>query len=112
MQISLQPLHLTSFISSTKGCLKTTWSSGVPVFLERPEINAWFKAIKGYPDLQHLKKGISLVMQWIGAKHKQMQCFFVALLAGTLNVDDHALTVIHALTDFIYYAFSCTPQIH
>ena len=45
-------------------------------------------------------------MQWIGAKHKQMQCFFVALLAGTLNVDDHVLTVIHALTDFIYSMLS------
>ena len=34
-QTSLWPLRLTSFISSTKGYSKTTWSSGVPALLER-----------------------------------------------------------------------------
>src|SRR5882762_2797007 len=33
-----------------------------------------------------------------------MQCVFVTLLAGALNVDDCILTIIHALTDFVYYA--------
>ena len=67
------------------------------------EIDVRFKAMKGYPGLQHFKKGISLVSQWTGTEHKQMQCIFVALLAGARNVDDHVLMVICALTDFIYY---------
>ena len=33
-----------------------------------------------------------------------MQCVSVALLAGAPNVDTRVLTVVHALTDFIYYA--------
>jgi hypothetical protein len=68
------------------------------------EIDARFKAMNGYPGLRHFKKGISLVSQWTGTEHKQMQRVFVALLAGALNVDDCILTVVRALTDFIYYA--------
>jgi len=33
-----------------------------------------------------------------------MQRVFVTLLAGAPNVDDRVLTVVRALTDFIYYA--------
>ena len=33
-----------------------------------------------------------------------MQRVFVSLIAGVPNVDDKVLTVVHALTDFIYYA--------
>jgi len=68
------------------------------------EIDARFKAMKGYPGLRHFKKGISLVSQWTGAEHKQMQRVFVALLAGAPNVNDRVLLVVRALTDFIYYA--------
>jgi len=68
------------------------------------EIDARFKAMNGYAGLRHFKKGISLVSQWTGAEHKQMQRVFVTLLAGAPNVDDHVLTVVRALTDFIYYA--------
>src|ERR1700734_415108 len=62
------------------------------------------QAMNGYSGLQHFKKGISLVSQWTGTKHKQMQRVFITLLAGAPNVDDHVLTVVCALTDFIYYA--------
>jgi hypothetical protein len=43
-------------------------------------------------------------LQWTGAEHKQMQRIFIALMAGAPNVDDRVLTVVCALTDFIYYA--------
>jgi len=60
--------------------------------------------MNGYSGLRHFKKGISLVSQWTGTEHKQMQRVFVTLLAGAPNVDDRVLTVVRALTDFIYYA--------
>jgi hypothetical protein len=60
--------------------------------------------MNGYPGLRHFKKGISSVSQWTGGEHKQMQRVFVSLIAGAPNVDDKVLTVVRALTDFIYYA--------
>ncbi|KAI6098435.1 hypothetical protein EDD16DRAFT_1697600 [Pisolithus croceorrhizus] len=64
------------------------------------EIDACFQAMT--PTLCRFKKGISLVSQWTGTEHKEMQRVFVGLLAGA--VDDCILVVAHALLDFIYYA--------
>ncbi|KAI6009060.1 hypothetical protein EDC04DRAFT_2906824 [Pisolithus marmoratus] len=55
-----------------------------------------------YPALCHFKKGISMVSQWTGTEHKEMQRVFVSLLAGA--VEDCILVVAHSLLDFIYYA--------
>jgi hypothetical protein len=48
------------------------------------EMDARFKAMPDYPGLQHFKKGISMVKQWTGTEHKEMQCVFVGLLAGAV----------------------------
>ncbi|KAH7918566.1 hypothetical protein BV22DRAFT_1024391 [Leucogyrophana mollusca] len=66
------------------------------------EIDARFKAMNNYPGLRHFKKGISLVSQWTGTEHKEMQKVFIGLLAGA--VDNRVLTVAQSLVDFIYYA--------
>lgn len=68
------------------------------------EMDARFKAMNSYPGLRYFKNGISLVSQWTGAEHKQMQRIFLSLLAGAPNVSDDILTVARALIDFIYYA--------
>ncbi|KAG1828899.1 hypothetical protein DFJ58DRAFT_876181 [Suillus subalutaceus] len=54
-----------------------------------------------YPGLRHFKKGISMVKQWTGTEHKEMQRVFVGLLAG-------AVPSCAALLDFSYYAQAST----
>ncbi|KAI6102143.1 hypothetical protein F5141DRAFT_1190034 [Pisolithus sp. B1] len=66
------------------------------------EIDACFQAMTQYPTLCHFKKGISLVLQWTGTEHKEMQRVFVGLLAGAVN--NCILVVACSLLDFIYYA--------
>ncbi|KAI6039428.1 hypothetical protein EDC04DRAFT_2867973 [Pisolithus marmoratus] len=66
------------------------------------EIDAHFQAMSRYPGLCHFTKGISMVSQWTGMEHKEMQRVFMGLLSGT--VDDHILIVIRSLLYFIYYA--------
>ncbi|KAI6028229.1 hypothetical protein EDC04DRAFT_2869150 [Pisolithus marmoratus] len=66
------------------------------------EVDACFQAMTQYPALHHFKKGISLVSQWTGTEHKEMQRVFVGLLASA--VEDHVLMVACSLLDFIYYA--------
>jgi hypothetical protein len=87
-----------------KGIFKDHLVKWCTSLVREAEINARFKAMNGCPGLWHFKKGISLVSQWTGTEHKQMQRIFVTLLAGALNVDDHVLMVVCALTNFIYYA--------
>ncbi|KAG2119847.1 uncharacterized protein F5147DRAFT_796049 [Suillus discolor] len=66
------------------------------------EMDTRFKAMPDYPGLRHFKKGISMVKQWTGTEHKEMQRVFVGLLAGA--VPSQVLVVARALLDFSYYA--------
>ncbi|KAG2054902.1 hypothetical protein BDR06DRAFT_982187 [Suillus hirtellus] len=50
----------------------------------KEEMDAWFKVMPDYAGLRHFKKGISMVKQWTGTEHKEMQCVFVGLLAGAV----------------------------
>ncbi|KIJ63898.1 hypothetical protein HYDPIDRAFT_58295, partial [Hydnomerulius pinastri MD-312] len=66
------------------------------------EIDLRFKAMPGYAELRHFRKGISTIKQWTGTKHKEMQKVFVGLVAGA--VPERVLTVTRALLDFSYFA--------
>ena len=66
------------------------------------EVDARFKAMPDYPGLRHFKNGISLVSQWTGREHKEMERVFVGLLAGA--VQPEVLATASAAVDFIYYS--------
>jgi hypothetical protein len=51
--------------------------------------------------LAPFQKGISLISQWTGKEHKEMQKVFLGVLAG---IAPHHFTVAHGLLDFLYYA--------
>ncbi|KAG0693774.1 hypothetical protein DFH29DRAFT_881197 [Suillus ampliporus] len=72
------------------------------------EIDAHFKAMPDYPGLRHFKKGISMVKQWTGTEHKEMQHVFVGL--------DCALAVFHTnkqvLIDLDIHEHFNIPKIH
>ncbi|KAG0708022.1 hypothetical protein DFH29DRAFT_979602 [Suillus ampliporus] len=89
------------------------------------EIDARFKAMPDYPGLWHFKKGISMVKQWMGMEHKEMQRVFVGLLAGavpalhtpeSLAGLDCALAIFHAnkqvLIDLDIHEHFNIPKIH
>ncbi|KAH9951170.1 hypothetical protein B0H21DRAFT_685589 [Amylocystis lapponica] len=85
-----------------KGVFKDHLVKWVSSIVGEDELDRRFKAVADYPGLRHFKNGISLVSQWTGTEHKEMQRVFVALLTGAVPTE--VLTVIRALLDFIYYA--------
>ncbi|GBE84274.1 hypothetical protein SCP_0602520 [Sparassis crispa] len=88
-----------------KGVFKDHLVSWCMTLVSEKEMDACFKALAGYPELRHFKKGVSIVTQWTGTEHKEMQCVFVALLVGA--VPPKVLTVVRVLLDFIYLAQFC-----
>jgi hypothetical protein len=66
------------------------------------EIDARFQVMSRHPTLWHFKKGISMMTQWTGNEHKNMEKVFLGTLIGA--VDDKALKTVRGVLDFIGYA--------
>ncbi|KAF7293104.1 hypothetical protein MIND_01209800 [Mycena indigotica] len=66
------------------------------------EIDKRFQAMPDHPSLRHFRQGISLVSQWTGNEHKNMEKVFLGVLNGTGN--KQVLLAVRAILDFIYYA--------
>ena len=74
------------------------WCLGM---IGKKEIDVQFQAVSRYPGLCHFKKGISMVSQWTGMEHREMQRVFIGLLSGAAK--DNILVIACSLLDFIYY---------
>ncbi|KAG0691776.1 hypothetical protein DFH29DRAFT_818958 [Suillus ampliporus] len=55
-----------------------------------------------YPGLRYFTQGISLVSQWTGTEHREMQRVFMGVLAGA--VQPAVAQAARAIIDFIFYA--------
>ncbi|KAG1836372.1 hypothetical protein DFJ58DRAFT_847010 [Suillus subalutaceus] len=66
------------------------------------EIDEHYQKMSNYPGLCHFSQGISLVSQWTGTEHREMQRVFMGVLAGA--VQPTVIQAARAVLDFIYYA--------
>ncbi|KAG1747493.1 hypothetical protein EDD22DRAFT_981909 [Suillus occidentalis] len=101
----------------TKEVLEKRKNGQHPIQLDKNglyEMDSCFKAMPDYPGLQHFKKGILTVRQWMGTEHKEMQCVFVGLLAGA--VPRAHLVVFHTNKDILQELEICKhfniPKLH
>ncbi|KAF8224594.1 hypothetical protein L208DRAFT_1510954 [Tricholoma matsutake] len=65
------------------------------------EIVACFQIMSCHPTLWHFKKRISMMMQWTGNEHKNMEKVLGTLIGA---VDHKVLKAVRAVLDFIGYA--------
>ncbi|KIJ59637.1 hypothetical protein HYDPIDRAFT_100300 [Hydnomerulius pinastri MD-312] len=66
------------------------------------EIDKRYRTMTNYPGLRYFSNGISLVSQWTGTEHREMQRVFIGVLAGA--VQPTVVRAARAILDFIYYA--------
>ena len=66
------------------------------------EVDLRFQAMTGHPSLRHFKKGISLISQWTGNEHKNMEKVFLGVIANAAN--PKVIKATCAILDFIHYA--------
>ncbi|KAH7905500.1 Zn-finger domain-containing protein [Hygrophoropsis aurantiaca] len=66
------------------------------------EIDLRYKKMTAYPGLRHFRNGLSLVSQWTGTEHKEMERVFIGVLSGA--VQPKIIQAARVVLDFIYYA--------
>ena len=69
----------------------------------KKSFDARFQAMSSFRGLHHWKQGISVVKQWTGTDHKQLQWVFISTLVG-MTQHQEVLQVSQALLNFIYLA--------
>ncbi|KAG1872229.1 hypothetical protein F4604DRAFT_1881036 [Suillus subluteus] len=57
------------------------------------EIDECYCTMTNYPGLRYFSQGISLVSQWMGTEHREMQCIFMGVLAGAVQPKFHSHTL-------------------
>lgn len=66
------------------------------------EIDKHYQTMTNFPGLRYFRQGISLISQWTGTEHHEMQRVFMGILAGA--VQPAVAQAARAIIDFIFYA--------
>ncbi|KAJ6559359.1 hypothetical protein DFH09DRAFT_921717 [Mycena vulgaris] len=85
-----------------KGAFKDHLVSWCTSVIGEKEMDARFKSMPSHPDVRHFKHGISMVSQWTGGEHKEMEKVFAGLMAG--HARPAVIETATAVIDFIYLA--------
>ncbi|KAK0223918.1 hypothetical protein IW262DRAFT_1547637 [Armillaria fumosa] len=70
--------------------------------LQKAEVDHRFQAMTCHPSLCHFKKGISLILQWMGNEYKSMEWVFLSVIMGA--ADESVTKSVRAILDFIYFS--------
>ncbi|KAK7059284.1 hypothetical protein R3P38DRAFT_3303354 [Favolaschia claudopus] len=85
-----------------KGAFKDHLVSWCTAVIGQKEMDARFKSMPSHPDVRYFKNGISMVSQWTGGEHKEMEKVFAGLMAG--HAKPAVIKTVNAVIDFIYLA--------
>jgi hypothetical protein len=68
------------------------------------EMDKRISAVQHLVSLKHFTGGVSMISQWTGAEHRELQKIIIACCAGALNITTRAMKVIRSIVDIIYLA--------
>ncbi|KAJ6580316.1 hypothetical protein B0H10DRAFT_2341498 [Mycena sp. CBHHK59/15] len=83
-----------------KGAFKDHLVSWCTTVIGEKEIDPRFKSMPSHPNVWHFKHGISMVSQWMGGEHKEMEKVFAGLVAS--HAEPTVIKTATAVIDFIY----------
>ncbi|KAJ7106620.1 hypothetical protein C8R44DRAFT_834329 [Mycena epipterygia] len=85
-----------------KGVFKDHLVKWCTEIIGKLEVDERFKAMPDHPGVRHFKNGISMVSQWTGTEHKEMEKVFLGLIAA--GADTEMVKAVRGVIDFAYFA--------
>ncbi|KAJ6617710.1 hypothetical protein B0H10DRAFT_1797026 [Mycena sp. CBHHK59/15] len=85
-----------------KGVFKDHLVKWCTEIIGKLEVDKRFRAMPDHYGIHHFKNGISMVSQWTGTEHKEMEKVFLGVV--TAGAHPQMVTAVRSLIDFAYFA--------